>query len=527
MARRSGFNPTTGSVGLKPDLRAIQVARATPMAALLGVVMAQLAELEKRLLGALAVLPADAHPEQVDRVRTEIGFDLGQTAERLVAAARLGMGEAWRTGGASVATVDVVPAVQPMPIALREAAPSISGFALMSDRHLKEALESFFMDRIADVPAEVGRKIDTILRLTTMGGLPTSEAITQVRALLDSSRRRAMTIVQTEMSRAFSLAAQARAEEAQASGVEWVKTWRRSGKIHSRLNHDIADGQTVPLDKPFKLGSLSMKHPHDPAAPASETINCGCLALYRRADYTPTLPEKKPFSEEEIALNPNKAQLNDGKTVNALLAEWAARAEQGSAPLAGMKSEELALLAGDLKAPLLTLLQREARDYVVDNGIRTENEYGVAIADGKIVAQFTSDSPNRLQIPDFSNQGFGAVEIHHNHPMGDSFSRSDLIALLGRGDISSLFVHGHNGAVYSAERLVDASPELSRTVSDALLEASYKTAEAVDREFMSLASASAGLKFVVMAVILERSGAIAYTFNSASWVALSRKVAGL
>lgn len=66
-----------------------------------------------------------------------------------------------------------------------------------------------------------------------------------------------------------------------------------------------------------------------------------------------------------------------------------------------MRSEEIAIRSGDLKEPALSVVQRQARDYVVSNGIRTGNEYGAAIADGKIIERFTSNESNGLNIPAF------------------------------------------------------------------------------------------------------------------------------
>lgn len=291
--------PQGGAPALGAALRAAERARAAPVVDLLGVAGGLLDGLGKELLGTVASLPVDAHPEQISRARDEIAFDVAQTAAKMGAAAKSALSDAWQAGADQVEAATLSPALSPQGrggnTALREAvSASVSGIApTMTDSALKDALESFFVDRMKDVPAEVGRKIDTVLRLSAMGSLPTAGAITQVQGLLGSARRRAMTIVNTEMSRAFSVAAAQRAEEKQAAGTAMVKIWRRSGKIHSRLRHDLMDGKIEPVGQPFKLGNIKMMHPHDPAAPASETINCGCLALYRRADYVPTLPDKK------------------------------------------------------------------------------------------------------------------------------------------------------------------------------------------------------------------------------------------
>lgn len=81
------------------------------------------------------------------------------------------------------------------------------------------------------------------------------------------------------------------------------KQWRRSGKIHSRWQHDAADGQVQPPGEPFVLGNgVKIRYPHDPQAPASETINCGCVLLPWKEGWDVATPGAKPFSEEEKRL---------------------------------------------------------------------------------------------------------------------------------------------------------------------------------------------------------------------------------
>lgn len=83
----------------------------------------------------------------------------------------------------------------------------------------------------------------------------------------------------------------------------------------------------------------------------------------------------------------------------------------------------------------------KARDIVVSAGIASGNEHGVAVsvATGEIVQRFTSDKPDGIAIPQFSEK----VVIHHNHPLGDGFSRYDLGVLLTNPYITSIYAHGH------------------------------------------------------------------------------------
>lgn len=41
------------------------------------------------------------------------------------------------------------------------------------------------------------------------------------------------------------------------------KQWRRSGKVHSRATHDLADGQVVGVDEKFQVGGEELRFPRD------------------------------------------------------------------------------------------------------------------------------------------------------------------------------------------------------------------------------------------------------------------------
>lgn len=148
------------------------------------------------------------------------------------------------------------------------------------------AMRTFMTDRIKDIGVQGANKINSELGLVVIGAQSPGDAITRVRDILgDPSRKRAHTIVRTELGRVFSVASNQRMKQAKEAGVPLNKKWIKSGKQHPRLGHNLAHGQTVPVDQPFLIPSSTggsatrMMHPHDPAAPAKETINCGCTAI--------------------------------------------------------------------------------------------------------------------------------------------------------------------------------------------------------------------------------------------------------
>lgn len=188
------------------------------------------------------------------------------------------------------------------------------------DTRLLMAMSNFMVDRIQDVGAQAAAKIKSQLGLVLIGAQSPGEAIGTITAILgEESRERAITIARTELGRVHAVAAQQRMEQAAKHVPGLQKQWRRSGKIHSRENHDAIDGQIQPVGKPFALVAkkdglpLFMMHPHDPAAPAGEVINCGCVAIPFKNEWKVLNPGKMPFSELELQHNPLKREIAAAK----------------------------------------------------------------------------------------------------------------------------------------------------------------------------------------------------------------------
>lgn len=170
------------------------------------------------------------------------------------------------------------------------------------DTRQLQAMRSFLVDRIKDIGTQSANKITAELGLVVIGARSPSEAIGAVQKILgEASRGRATTIVRTELGRAFSHAAQKRLEAAGERLPGLKKQWRRSGKLHPRLHHDLADGQIVGVDEPFVLkpfgrAPVELMYPRDPAAPAAETINCGCVSIPIMEHWKVAHPGRTPGS---------------------------------------------------------------------------------------------------------------------------------------------------------------------------------------------------------------------------------------
>lgn len=183
---------------------------------------------------------------------------------------------------------------------------------LRIDTQQLDAMRMFMTDRIQNIGQVAINQINQSLGLVIIGSKSPSEAIGEVQTILgDESRARATTITRTEISRIYETANYERSLQA----VEFVpglqKQWRRSGKIHSRSNHDAADGQVRNVDENFiimgKYGPVKMRYPKDPRAPAAETINCGCISLRFMAHWDMGVPGRKAYTQDELLKNPLKA----------------------------------------------------------------------------------------------------------------------------------------------------------------------------------------------------------------------------
>ncbi|MGE3409022.1 MAG: phage portal protein [Pirellulales bacterium] len=58
-----------------------------------------------------------------------------------------------------------------------------------------------------------------------------------------------------------------------------LKEWIATHDARTRGSHYAADGQKVKQSESFLIGSSRLKHPGDPAGPASQIVNCRCTAV--------------------------------------------------------------------------------------------------------------------------------------------------------------------------------------------------------------------------------------------------------
>lgn len=269
-------------------------------------ILRQLAQAQAQITAALATAGDDATTWRLEQLQREVRRAMEEFSRDSAPLAAAGLAKAWRTG------IDAID--KP----LEAAGFRLTGAAPAIDTRQLAAMLEFTTDKIRDLGVDAADKINTQLGLTVLGAQSPFDAVRAVtRVLGEKTRARATVIVRTELNRAFNAAAAARLEEQGKTLPGMRKQWRRSGKVKSRPEHDAADGQVQDVGKPFvihsrKDGKVQLRYPGDPQAPPGQTINCGCTLLpLLPAMYdgvvTYRTPGRKPFTAEEIAANPFKA----------------------------------------------------------------------------------------------------------------------------------------------------------------------------------------------------------------------------
>lgn len=234
---------------------------------------------------------------QVEKNIKAVMTDVGDALSRNMATH---IGQAWQAGE------DLID----MPFAA--AGVQITALLPELDTRQLSAIRSFMTGRLKDVATEAVVKINGELGLVIVGAQDPYQATKKIASHIGKGgKARAKTIVRTEVGRAYSISTQQRQDQAKEVFPGLKKQWRRSGKTHSRRSHDIADGQIADVDKPFIIGGVEMKHPRDPSAPASETINCGCDSLPVMEHWEVKQPNRQAFAVEETLLNNLKRDLNN------------------------------------------------------------------------------------------------------------------------------------------------------------------------------------------------------------------------
>ena len=183
------------------------------------------------------------------------------------------------------------------------------------------AMRKMTVGLIKGVCEKSGQKIKDQLGLVISGVQSPGQAVDSIVLQLGGDRARALTILRTELGTAYAAATQERMETAKEYLPKLKKQWRKSGKLHARLEHAVADGQIQDVDKPFLVAGEEIMHPRAPTVSSRNRINCGCESLPWLDSWEMTHPGSIPPSKEYQVKS--QTARNEVAVKEARFEEWA------------------------------------------------------------------------------------------------------------------------------------------------------------------------------------------------------------
>jgi GNAT superfamily N-acetyltransferase len=132
---------------------------------------------------------------------------------------------------------------------------------------------------IAEGFDERAGKLQQIIAADENAGLPLDEIADHVREAYTAADTWAGT-TSREVVGAMNAASLITATQAGAVRKRWLAT----DDERTRPTHREAEGQTVHIAEPFRVGGHPLRFPHDPAGPVGETINCRCTMIYQQPE---------------------------------------------------------------------------------------------------------------------------------------------------------------------------------------------------------------------------------------------------
>lgn len=149
-------------------------------------------------------------------------------------------------------------------------------------KKLSSWVDKFVGNRVKGIVDTTKERIKNAIDAAVTKGLSESETHKLVVSHMDGiDKSRALNIARTETHQvAMETQQQTMETAAESLDATVTKTWVSSLDERTRDSHRDANGQTVPVDKPFKVGGAKLRQPGDPLGPPEEVINCRCAVTY-------------------------------------------------------------------------------------------------------------------------------------------------------------------------------------------------------------------------------------------------------
>jgi hypothetical protein len=243
--------------------------------------LAALPRLQKRAIEQVLAELETARATILAELLTELSDSRRTARTRLLAEVERQI-TAWSKGAAQIASIAAGAAweagMQMVSAPLAAGGLNVTVGSRINPRALA-SVQQLLTDRISGAGREAIGRINTVISQTLIGTTAQADAISQVSDILGAPRRRAQTIIYTEVGRAHAMATHAAMIEAAPQVPGLRKRWLKSGKIHPRVDHVRAHNQIVLAAEPFMVAGERLMYPRDPNGSAANTINCGCMSI--------------------------------------------------------------------------------------------------------------------------------------------------------------------------------------------------------------------------------------------------------
>jgi SPP1 gp7 family putative phage head morphogenesis protein len=280
----------------------------------------------------------------------------------------------------------------------------------------------------------------------------------------DMSRASAIRTARTAVTAAENAGRLDTYRSAQDMGIKLKKRWLATLDNRTRHAHAMLDGQTVDVDKPFKVDGYELMYPGDTSAPGYLVYNCRCTQIAE-------VDGEDTSSGGRRAIDPET-----GETVlveDMTYAEWA-----------GWKKEEAkkpAFTTSTQKYEFYNRIINKTLESVESEKTGLDYEVGTVVdLEGNIIKSFDGKE-NSVEVPTELLKG---NIFTHNHPNGSCFSVEDLKSFTSSG-LFELRASVGNGKFYSL-RLTETKADLEKLTSDYRASASIRKAtEKIKADFKS------------------------------------------